>query len=421
LGTSTPNPVGRAGDEASYTERVAPVRDDQPGEGRSSAYLLLAGLTVGHLVNDFYTMVLPPLIPALRQGFGLNYLEVGFLSFCFSILSGLLQPSVGHVADAHGLRKRLVITGFLVFCAGFVAMSFASSYGLLLVATLFCGLGATTFHPQATNFLTRAFPRTRGWAMGIHGWGGSIGNFLAPLVVAFLASRVGWRQAVTWLVVPGLLTAVFLWGFLDEPARVDAAGGGSAITRDLVLVAVTFGFLAMVLRGFLTFLPTFLVERGTSLAQAGVFTSLMLLVGLVAQPLGGHVYDRVGGRAIFFVCSVGAGLGLVVFTAGSGAVLLVGAALVGFSVFALFPVSLAMGSEIAKDGRVGVAVGVVFGVSATMAAMTPVLTGFLADLLGLSLAFQLLTILAVLAAALSVALPGRPMSAMPIVAGSRAP
>jgi MFS transporter, FSR family, fosmidomycin resistance protein len=376
-------------------------------DARGSARLLLGGLTAAHLVNDFYTMVLPPLLPALRAAFEMTYLQIGILSFCFSILSGLLQPTVGHLADARGARKRVVIAGFLVFCAGFVAMGLAPTYPWLLLATLFCGLGATTFHPQSTNFLTRAFPASKGRAMGIHGWGGSIGNFLAPLVVAYLVSQLGWRPAVGLLIVPGLLAAGLLAGLLDEPPRAGVATGGLGITRTLLLLSLVFGLLSMVLRGFLTFLPTFLVERGSSLAQAGVFTSVMLFVGLVAQPLGGHVYDRTGGRAIFLVCSVGTGLGLILFTMGTGLLVVVGAVLVGFFVFALFPVSLAMGSEVARGDRVGVAVGVVFGVSATMAALTPIFTGRLADLVGLGAAFRLLIVLAALAAILSLALPAR--------------
>ena len=384
-------------------------------DARRRNHLLLAGLTGGHLVNDFYTMVIPPLLPALRAAFDLGYVQAGVLSWSFYILSGVLQPAVGQLADTRGARRRVIVAGFLVFALGFVAMGLAGSYLLLLVASLLCGIGGTTFHPQSTNFLTRAFPANKGRAMGIHGWGGSIGNFLAPLVVTLLISRWGWREALIGLAIPALVTAPLLRGLLDEPPAVRAAGAARSITRELVLVSLAFALLSMVLRGFLTFLPTFLVERGSTLAQAGVTTSLMLLVGLVAQPLGGQFYDRMGGRAVFFACSVGAGLGLVLATVSDGTMLVLGAAVVGFSVFALFPVALAMASEIARGAHVGVSVGFVFGVSATLAAFTPILTGYVADLVGLGLAFQLLVFLAAGAAVMSVSLPGRRATAIAAV------
>jgi FSR family fosmidomycin resistance protein-like MFS transporter len=380
-------------------------------------HLLLAGLTAAHLVNDFYSMVIPPLLPALRAAFDLDYVQVGVLSWSFYILSGLLQPAVGQLADTRGLRRRFIVAGFLVFAVGFVTMASVPSYALLLTASLLCGIGGTAYHPQATNFLTKAFPANKGRAMGIHGWGGSIGNFLAPLVVTLLITRWGWRGALVWLAIPALVTAPFLWSLLDEPPRVRAPGVTWGLTRELVLMSVAFALISMVLRGFLTFLPTFLVERGSTLAQAGVSTSLTLFVGLVAQPLGGQIYDRVGGRGLFFACSVGAGLGLLVSTLSNGTMVLLGAAMVAFSVYALFPVSLAMASEMAKGAQVGASVGFLFGLSATAAAFTPILTGYVADLVGLSFAFQLLVLLAAAAAVMSVSLPRRRAGALAALTG----
>jgi FSR family fosmidomycin resistance protein-like MFS transporter len=72
----------------------------------SSKPMLLAGLTLGHMVNDFYTTILPPLIPALVPVFGLSYVQIGLLSLCFSILSGLLQPTIGHLSDTLPAEKK---------------------------------------------------------------------------------------------------------------------------------------------------------------------------------------------------------------------------------------------------------------------------------------------------------------------------
>ncbi len=133
--------------------------------------LLLSGLTTGHMVNDFYSMVLPPLIPALIPVFGLSYFQIGLLSFCFYILSGILQPTIGFWSDKYAVRKKIIIAGFLINGLGVMAIGLAPTYPLVLLASLLCGLGAATFHPQSTNFLSRAFPDTKGRAMGIHGWG----------------------------------------------------------------------------------------------------------------------------------------------------------------------------------------------------------------------------------------------------------
>lgn len=208
--------------------------------------LLLAGLTTGHMVNDFYTMVLPPLVPALVPVFALSYFQIGLLSFCFYILSGILQPTIGHLADRHAIRKKVIIAGFLINGLGFLAIGLSPTYPLIMLASLLCGLGAATFHPQSTHFLSRAFPQAKGRAMGVHGWGGSIGNFLAPLGVAFFVSLVGWRQGVMLLVIPGVCVALLLGRLLDEPQDIQVTRFGTGLSKELVLIAVTFALMGYV-------------------------------------------------------------------------------------------------------------------------------------------------------------------------------
>jgi FSR family fosmidomycin resistance protein-like MFS transporter len=368
---------------------------------------LLAGLTIGHLVNDFYSLVLPPLLPALVPVFGLNYLQIGLLSFCFSILSGILQPTIGYLADRHGLRKKILLAGFLFNGLGLLAMALAPTYLLVLLASLVCGLGAATFHPQSTHFLSRAFPQHKGRAMGVHGWGGSIGNFLAPLGVAFLVSWVGWRYGLMLLVIPGVCMALLLGRLLSEPPAAQSSRFSTGLSKELLLLAVTFALLTMVLRGFLIFLPILLVEQGASITRAGFFTSLMLCVGLVSQPLGGMVYDRLGGRTIFFVCALATGCSLLAFGYATGAMMIGCTMVIGFFVSALFPVSLALGSDMARANQIGMSVGMIFGLSSTLAAFTPALMGYVADVVGLQQSFGLLIGLAFLGALLALGLPGK--------------
>ena len=368
---------------------------------------LLLTLTTGHLVNDFYGLVLPFLLPALITNFQLNYAQAGVLALATTVLSGILQPLLGYLADKYGLRKRIIVAGFFAFCVGFTVMSVSAGYALVLAACLVIGLGESTFHPQSTNFLTHTFPRAKGRVMGIHGLGGSIGNFSAPLAVAFLISTFGWRFGVQLLIIPSILVIGLLTLALSEPKRNEDATLRGGLTMPLVLLALNFGLILMMYKGFLTFLPTFLVESGQTITQAGGISSLMLLVGLLAQPAGGYLYDKWGGKFVFSVCALGAGLALFLFTLSSGPVLILWIICVGAFSTALFPVALAMASEISNPGQVGLSVGLVFGISGSLSAMTPLFTGYTADQLGLNQAFRLLVILAILALVIAQLLPPR--------------
>ena len=369
---------------------------------------LLGVLTTGHLVNDFYSSTLPFLLPALIVAFDLSFFEAGLLTIATSLLSGFLMPVIGYLADIYARRKTIILLGFFAFSLGLIIASFSVSYPMLLAAFFVFGLGQATFHAQSTNFITKAFPRSRGRSMGIHGIGGSIGHFSAPILASLLITALSWRYATSLLAIPGLIIIIFLGYMLSEPPKAQKmARGTPIISTRLLVLTFNVGLIYMAYIGFLTFLPTYLVENGSSLSQAGLIAATMLFVGVLAQPAGGFIYDKLGGRLLFASSSLLAGLGLWFFTIESSIPLIIFVIIIGAAVQATYPVSLAMGSEFAKGENVGVSVGFVFGVSGVMASFAPALTGYAADSFGLLASFRLLVILAVLALAVSFFLPAR--------------
>jgi FSR family fosmidomycin resistance protein-like MFS transporter len=374
----------------------------------TQTHKLLGALTAGHLVNDFYSSTLPFLLPALIVAFDLSFFEAGLLTIATSLLSGFLQPVIGYLADIYARRKMTILLGFSAFSLGLLIASSSISYPMLLAAFFVYGLGQATFHAQSTNLITRSFPRSRGRSMGIHGIGGSIGHFSAPIIITLLITALSWRYATSLLAVPGLIIIVFLGYMLFEPPKAEKmARGTPIISGKLLVLTLTIGLIYMAYIGFITFLPTYLVEKGSSLTQAGFIAATMFFVGVLAQPAGGFIHDKLGGRLLFASSSLLAALGLWFFTLESNVPSIIFVIIIGAAVQATYPVSLAMGSELAKGENVGVSVGFVFGISGVMASIAPALTGYAADSFGLQVSLRLLVILAVLALSVSFFLPSR--------------
>lgn len=377
-----------------------------PGELGRNPKVLYAFVAV-HVVNDFTATSLPAFLPAIEEEFGLSYFELGLLSLTFSILSGLVQPFIGNFADREGKRRWALVFGFLSTALGFVLIGLSPIFALVVLSSLLCGLGGSTYHPQATAFLVKTYPDERGQTLGFHGWGGSIGHFLAPVVVAVGVTQIGWRWTIALLSIPSLIAAGSLRRFLGETQKNPGATLRGAASKELLVMAVTFGLLGMVLRGFLAFLPTYLVELDWSLTSAGLITTLILVVGMFAQPMGGSVFDRIGGRRVFLVAALGSTISVGLFIVSSGWFELLAATGMAFFVFALFPVSLAMASEIAGAERTGAAAGIVFGLSGLSTAAIPAIVGKIADLTDLRAALSVLVIPSALAVVLSLALPDK--------------
>lgn len=367
--------------------------------------VLLVGFTGAHLVNDFNALMLPAFLPAMTDEFSLSYLQLGILSLSFTVLSGLLQVFFGYYGDRYGRRRRVLAIGFAVSAVGFVGMGVSPTYAILVLTSLLCGLGASTYHPQATAILVANYPSDRGRTMGIHGWGGSVGAFIAPLGVAMLVTGFGWRTALFLLAIPSVIVSMSMRAGISESAPNPAARLRGGISSEVWVLAVAFALLSMVIRGFLTFLPTFLVDEGSSLGKAGLLTTLVLVVGLIAQPLGGLMYDRHGGRTVFVAASAATTVGLLMFMLSSGWLLLLVVAFIAFFVFSMFPVSLAMGAELSGVERTGIGVGVIFGVSGLSGAAVQPLVGGIADATSLHVGLSVLVIFSVAATLLGTRLP----------------
>lgn len=368
---------------------------------------LLTILTGAHLVNDFYGLVLPFLLPTLILAFKLNFAAAGLLALATDLLGGILQPVSGFIGDKFAKRKALMIYGFMAFIIGLILVGTSVSYGMILLAWLIYGFGTATFHPQSTNLITRIYIGAKGRAMGIHGIGGAIGNFSAPLIIALLVTWLGWRPTSLLLIVPGMVSIYFVGTMVSEPAKSLSDTPRAHIRPSLWLLSLTFGLIYMMYKSFLTFLPTFLVQHGSTLNQAGYISSSMLLVGFLAQPVGGYIYDRIGGRWLFALSALIAGSALLLFNGDSAIPRLIPIILLGAAVTATFPVSLAMASDLAGEDNVGMNVGLVFGLSGGLSALTPALTGIMADAIGLQMALQWLIVFPIAAFLTSLFLSSR--------------
>lgn len=335
-----------------------------------------------HVFNDLYVTALPAFLPALADEFGLDYSELGLLSFAFTILGGLLQPLIGNYADREGRRRFVIAIGFAIGAAGFLGMALSPSFWLIVVLSALCGLGGATYHPQATAFLVRSFPSDRGRTLGIHGWGGSIGHFLAPLVVTLAIAAFNWRLAMLVVALPLLVVAFVLHSRLEETQPHPKASLRGAMSRELLLVAVAFGLMAIVQRSFITFTVAMLVDEGWAETSAGTALTVILLAGAIAQPTAGRLFDKVGGRSVFLLCNVGTVLSIGLFIVSNGGLSLFAIGAVATFGFAPFPVALALASQLASEEHTGGAVGVIFGVSGLMAAAGQPLVGVIGEAAG---------------------------------------
>ena len=253
--------------------------------------------------------------PYVRSDLGLSNADLGLALGAFSIPYALFQMFGGYFGDKFGPRRILGIVG--IIWSGATALTGAVT-GLvsLFIARLALGFGEGATFPTATQAMSKWMPEDqRGFAQGIVHSASRLGNSITPPVVALLIFLVGWRGSFLALGVVSLLwVIVWFWYFRDNPS--DHSGTTRAEIEELpayveeeserrripvpwralakrilpvTMVDFCYGWVLWV---YLTWLPSFLEgEYGLSLQSFALYTSGILLAGVIGDTLGGVVSD----------------------------------------------------------------------------------------------------------------------------------
>lgn len=399
-------------------------------------------ISVSHGVNEFYSIVLPPVIPLLVADFDITYAQAGLLLTVFFVMYSVFQLPAGLVADRIG-KKRLLVLGLAGMAGSLVLASAAGSYEALLAAQALGGISGSTYHPTGMSLVSDLESgATEGKAMGVFGFGGMLGVAGAPLGVGGVAAVFGWRAALVAAAAGGLVFVAAFQLLFREPDRPDETdaepapeadggrdpeptGGGLVarardrlaatlrfrITPPVVVLALLTLFISLQLRALHTFATGFLVDgvgRSTSVANGLFF--VMLAASAVASIWVGGLADRLDRRLLgtaaagvttlilggMFFLTVGDGLGGGLPTTA----LLAGAfALLGFAVYGCSPVKNALISEYATEESSGGLFGVTQTTSAVGSAVGPAVFGYVATDAGIGVAFPLVAAVSVLVAA----------------------
>src|SRR5579884_67382 len=261
--------AGVAGQEAALEADGPSIRTDShrarslsssprpvPLISRSQRNRILIGLVACHTVNDFYTLVMPAMLPAIRTSFGLSYAAVAVVPFVTQVTSAILQPTLGYIADRRTLRRAMMAVGFLAFAGAMVGLGLSQSFLAVLLAAFCLGIAGSTYHPQSATLLAYAFERHgRGFAQGIHGVGNAAGFVLGPIVVGFLLRWMEWHRVAAWLAVPALVAAAVVALVLVEPASRGSRGLLAGITRPLIILTLVNGLALATSSTFTNWLP----------------------------------------------------------------------------------------------------------------------------------------------------------------------
>jgi FSR family fosmidomycin resistance protein-like MFS transporter len=370
----------------------------------------IAGLSAAHLVTDLYGPALPAIISLLILRFGYSYLAAGLLVTVYNAVSSLTQPGIGWLHDRKGLQLPPSLS--ILLCGLFISLlGVAPGFGVML---LFCGiaaLGHAAFHPVALSLTGRgSTDANRGRVISYFVVGGNLGFALGPLAAGAAIEFLG-QGGILLMFLPALAIAMVLPVLLPHSSR-PTPGIGAGLSRGAAPVAwkpvailvAGASLRSVVIFGSIAYLPTFLAGQGFDLFTANGLLTLMLLVGVGGQVLGGAVSDRSGRKETILAGMAATALFLACFLLLPGLAGLACLMLFGFFLWSSFSVTLAIAHEF-LPGNLGLASGLLLGLSMGFGGLGVALIGWIGDAVGLAGAFQALLLITLLAIPFFIVLP----------------
>lgn len=164
----------------------------------------------------------------------------------YALVFASLLITLGRIGDMVG-RRRLFLSGTVVFVAASLVAATASSGGILILGRFLQGIGGAMILPATLSTVNTLF-RGRERAIAFAIWGSTIGGMAAvgPFLGGLLTTELSWRWAflinvpIGAVIIAGLLTVVPETSEPDTPRGFDLPG---QLTLILGLAAIVFGLI----------------------------------------------------------------------------------------------------------------------------------------------------------------------------------
>ena len=384
------------------------------------AYIVLAGISVSHFLNDTMQSLIASVYPILKEAYALDFAQIGMITLAFQFTASLLQPLVGHFTDRKAQPFSLAI-GMGATFFGLLLLSVAQQYPVILIAAALVGLGSAVFHPESARIARLASGGRYGFAQSVFQLGGSFGTSMGPVLAALIVVPFG-QPSIAWFSSIAFLAIIILWRIglwykpqittrraVAPPAHPDAPSSRRVLIALAVLVALLFSK-QLYISSLSSYYIFYLIDRfGVSTQAAQLYLFVFLAANAIGAFFGGPVGDRFGRKYVIWFSILGA----LPFTLALPYAGLVGSAVlsvvIGLILSSATSSIIVFAQELVPH-RLGMISGVFFGFAFGIGGLGAAALGKLADHTSIAFVYQVCAFLPALGL-LAVLLPKMPRHA----------
>ncbi len=224
--------------DAPRTTTQAPAGEAAPGRGlgtpaqAAALATLCLVLFLTFLDNTVVSVALADVQSSLHAGVSSLQWVVNGYALAFASL----MLAAGVLGDLLG-RKKVMLAGGAVFCAGSVLCAVAPSVGWLIAGRVVVGVGAAASEPGTLSIIRHVYPEkgTRADALGVWAAVSGLALALGPVIGGLLVGVADWR-AIFWANL-GLGVVAFALAAAVVPESSDRQGRSLDVAGALLVMA----------------------------------------------------------------------------------------------------------------------------------------------------------------------------------------
>ena len=278
---------------------------EEYGTGGLSAHMVLLVCTLLYVINFMDRQILPAVLEPMKLDLGLNDSQMGVLQTIFLLSMSLFAFPAAFVMDRWSRKKSLgliaVIWSIFTFVTG-LGRGFLGVFFPRLVV----GIGEAGYSSGGIAMVSAAYPeKSRAKVLGVFFLAIPLGGALGFILAGYLSANYGgWRTPFFFFAVPGIIlgiAALFLKDYKTQPV-MDQSGRQLSFMASIVTLFrvptlkwmfIGYALLTGMYFAVVGWLPAFLMRtQGMAEDRAGRITGMVVLVAIVASPLGGVLADR---------------------------------------------------------------------------------------------------------------------------------
>ena len=434
---------------------AAPGQDLEPANLTNKS--VMATTVIGaHAFEHLYAHSIPLLAPIILADLGTSATFGLLIPAIRSVFGGVSSTVGGFFVDLyhHRVAWVLSVSAFSVGL-GYLLMSIAPTYFLILAALSLGSIGSAMWHPPALGLLARRFPNRRGVFISLHRSMGSVGDSISPLALGallggvlawegFFSWNMPWGQ-VHWRLIVGFSTVIMFTSSVVVLLLLRRAGGERPEGVDLrqrfntnwqgmkdafhgtgmwAIFAVS-AVRGMADRSYLFLVPLYLAylfeQDGYDVLDPHVVTllaihvMLMTIPGIVSGPILGAISDRIGRKSIIvFVMALTTLLTLATVMSAQSAngftpLMTLFIAIYGAFNFSVNNLTQAAAADIAAGRRLESSfLGLMWGNNTLFGAIAAVVIFFAVRWFGWELGFYIAAAIYFIGFLISLLIPGKP-------------